>query len=243
MREYTRAVNQMQHTAAFRGVSWWLRVLVLPAIALLAFVAGIAATWGYVALRRVPEVALRTTTSELRNTTAVVTALRDLAVLETATYHVERVIDLRDKQSQLFGLFESEDSVLLVAAADVVAGVDLGSLREGDVSVDQERRRATIVLPQPSVIWARLDNDSTYVHSRNTDVLALRARTLETRARQAAEQTMRDAALSAGILGRARQNAARTIQTLVQALGFAEVQVVFESELPSPEQPSTVQLR
>src|SRR5262245_36249699 len=47
----------------------------------------------------------------------VLVAVRDLARLESAQFHMERVIDLSEKQSHLFGLVESEDAILLVAVA------------------------------------------------------------------------------------------------------------------------------
>jgi hypothetical protein len=165
------------------------------------------------------------TTTVIRSTPSVITAIRDLARLEGASYHVERVIDLRDKQTSLFGLVQGEDALLLVAAGDVVAGVDLSSMRTGDITTDTEGKRATIVLPPPMLFSARLDNQRTYVHSRRTDVLAQRAESLETRARQEAERTLRDAALSQGILERARTNVERTITTLVRSLGYEQVEV------------------
>lgn len=166
----------------------------------------------------------------VRDTPAVISAVRDLAILETASYHLERVIDVRDRQAHLFGLFESEDAVLLVAAVDVVAGVDLRSLRDGDVRLDRARGRVELLLPPPLVLSARVDNDRTYVHTRTTSALAVAGKSLETRARQEAERTLRDAAVTAGILRRARDNAAQTLRALVQSLGFAEVDVRFRDE-------------
>jgi hypothetical protein len=170
------------------------------------------------------------TTTVVRGSSAIVTAIRDLATLETASYHMERVIDLRDKQSHLFGLFESEDAVLLVAASDVIAGVDLTSMHDGDIVFDPIKQTARVTLPPPIILSSHLDSERTYVHSRQTDALARRAEALETRARIEAEHTLRDAAIEAGILQRARNNAARTIQTLVQSLGFTVVEIDFRSE-------------
>jgi hypothetical protein len=103
-------------------------------------------------------------------------------------------------------------------------------MRDGDISFDESSHSAWVTLPQPIILSSRLDNDSTYVHSRVTDNLALPAQTLETRARQVAEQTLRDAALEAGILARARSNAALTLKTLLHSLGFTHVEVAFRSE-------------
>ena len=207
----------------------WLRALFAALLLGAAFAGGGLATCTYRALSP-SERKLSSSTTELRATGAVVTAMRNLAILETASYHMERVIDLRDRQSHLFGLFESQDAMLLVAAADVLAGVDLSSMRDDDVSFDAGKHSARVLLPPALVLSSHLDNDRTYVHSRSTDALALRAEALETRARQAAEHTLRDAAVEAGILQRARVNAAATITTLLRSLGFDKVDVQFREE-------------
>lgn len=161
----------------------------------------------------------------VRPTADVVVAMRDLARLESAQFHMERVIDLRDQQSRLFGLVQAEDAILMVAAGDVVAGVDLTEMRDGDVVIDAERRTATVTLPPPRVLSTRLDNERTFVHTRSTDALARRREDLETRARQEAERTIAQSAIEAGILDRARANAARTVETLVRSLGYERVEV------------------
>jgi hypothetical protein len=169
-------------------------------------------------------------TEVLRDTPSVITSMRELAVLQTASFHVERVIDLRDRQSHLFGLVQAEDAVLLVAAGDVNAGVDLGQLRAEDVVVDPLAHTATLRLPPATVLSASLDNQATYVHTRRTDALARRQETLETRARQEAERSLRDAALAGGILQRAQDGAERTIRSLLRSLGYHTVQVQFRAE-------------
>jgi hypothetical protein len=206
-----------------------MRLLGLLLLCGAAFGGAAATTCAYHALTAKLPAASATVTT-LRGTSAVITAIRDLATLEAATYHIERVIDLRERQSHAFGLFESEDALLLVAAADIVAGVDLTTMGDGDIRFDRERNTAQITLPPPTVLWARLDNERTYVHTRKTDALALRAETLETRARVEAERALREAALEAGLLTRARTNAARTIKTLVESLGYDHVEVTFREE-------------
>lgn len=156
---------------------------------------------------------------------SVITAVRDLARLESAEFHIERVIDLKDKQQKLLGMVESEDAILLVAAARVTAGVDLSALRDQDVRVDHDARRVEITLPAATIFSASLDNARTYVHTRDTGVLADRQESLETRARQEAESQIADAAKQAGILERAEANAVRTVEGLVRSLGFTDVTV------------------
>lgn len=166
-----------------------------------------------------------TVTTTVRPTPSVVRAVRDLARLETASFHMERVIDLRETQSRAFGLIEAEDAILLVAAADVTAGVDLAGLRDEDVVHDAARSRVTLTLARPTVLSTRLDSEHTFVHSRTTDLLARRQQQLESRARQEAERTLAAGAVEAGLLRRAEDNAARTITSLARSMGYAEVEV------------------
>jgi hypothetical protein len=161
----------------------------------------------------------------VRPTPDVVTAIRDLAQLASAEYHVERVIDLTEKQQKLFGLVETQDSILLIASGQVVAGVDLKQLGPRDVVANPETRRVEITLPAPRILSSRLDNQRTYVHSRTTDLLATRKEELETRARQEAERSIVEAAKEQGILERAKGNAQRSVEGLLRSLGYEQIRV------------------
>jgi hypothetical protein len=161
----------------------------------------------------------------LRYTPSVVLAVKDLARLETVSYHIERVIDLRDQQSQLFGLVKTQDAILFIAVGEVTAGVDLSELVDGDVQVDKANDRVVITLPPPRILSVRLDNEHSWVFSRTTDVLAKRQEDLETRARREAESTLEQAAIGGGILERAREGAESTVTSLIRSLGYSSVTV------------------
>lgn len=163
----------------------------------------------------------------IRPTPSVVTALRDLSRLESAECHVERVIDLKDKQTRLFGLVHAEDAILLIASGNAVAGIDLSKLKDGDVTVDPEKKKAVIHLPKPEILSARLDNDKTYVHARATDTLAKRKENLESEARKEAEKSIVEAARESGVLDRAQKNAHRTVESLVRSLGYSDITIDF----------------
>lgn len=157
----------------------------------------------------------------------VITQVRELSRLEGVSYHVERVVDLKDEQRMLFGLVSSNDAILLVASGEVIAGVDLGKLQPEDVVVSPDQRAVTVHLPPAEVFSARLDNARTYVYSRKTDLLAQRQESLESRARQAAEETLRAAAEDAGIVQHAQESVARSVKSLVRSLGYSEVTIEF----------------
>ena len=196
---------------------------------IVAAAAAVALLVGYnVGKTRVPTLPpASSSVTVVRATPSVIIALRDLARLESAEAHMERVIDLRDKQSRLFGLVQAEDAVLLVASGTVVAGVDLSKLKQGDVVIDEASMRAKIRLPAPEILSARLDNERTFVHTRSTDMLAKRKESLETEARKEAERSLKEAAQDSGVIERARRNAESTVRSLVQALGYKDVSVEF----------------
>jgi hypothetical protein len=166
-------------------------------------------------------------TTEFRSTGSVVVAVRDLARLEGAEYQVERVVSATDKQSRLWGLFEAQDAILLVASGNIVAGVDLSLLGDGDFDIDETKRSVAISLPSSTVFTARLDNDRTFIYRRDTDLLALRHESLETRARQDAEKALLEAATQEGIIRRSNESVRRTVESLARSLGYRQVTVTF----------------
>lgn len=183
-------------------------------------------------MREVDEPKPREATTEVRAGPHVIAAVKELALLQGATYHMERVVDLREKQPRLFGLIEVEDAILLVAGGDVTAGVDLSKMVAGDVAVENGTGKVEIVLPAAEVLSTRLDNERTYVHSRATDLLATQKIDLESSARREAEVGLRDAAVEAGLLATAEKSVARTVAALVTSLGHKDVQISFRPPLP-----------
>lgn len=203
-----------------------LRPLGAVLIGLLVLVAvGLGAALGRCSRPAKPKPAASVTV--VRGTPSVVTAIRELSSIEGARFHIEKVIDLTEKQSHFFGLVHAKDAILLVAAGDVTAGVDLAGLRDGDVKVDRQKGTAEITLPPAKVLSHRLDNQHTYVHSRSTDLLAERKSDLETRARQEAEKSIVEAARKSRILPVAEGSVKRTVESLVRSLGYPHVTVKF----------------
>lgn len=163
-----------------------------------------------------------------RPTPALLIAIRNVSRLESAEVHVEKVVDLTDKQSSLFGLVESKDALLLVAVGHATVGVDLSKMRDNDVSMDPVTGIARIQLPEPEVLSATLDEDATYVFARSTDLLARRNEHLEANARRQAKKAIEAAAGAPDVMRRARTNAERQLVALAKALGAKQVEVTFQ---------------
>lgn len=158
--------------------------------------------------------------TSLRNTDTVLLAVRSLARLESVSFHMERVIDLKQEQHRAFGMVTTRDAILLIAAGDVVAGIDLAKLQAADIVLIPEQHKVQLRVPPAEILSVSLDEKRTYVHSRHTTPLVKPGLDLETRARQLAVGTIKDAALQSGILERAHTSASQTLRALLLSLGY-----------------------
>lgn len=165
------------------------------------------------------------TSITVKPTPSLLTAVKDLARLETTEVHVEKVIDLTDRQSRFFGLIEVTDAILLVAVGRATIGVDLGKLREGDVSMDPESKIAKLHLPKPELLSASLDERATYVYTRTTSTLAKRNEGLETQARREAVAAIEKAATTDEVMARAKSQAEKQLTKLLTQLGAKSVEI------------------
>jgi len=149
----------------------------------------------------------------------IVQEIRGLSRLETIQYSVEKVITAEVGQGEFAFLFG--DRLLFVAHGTVIAGMDLKNLQSGDVEVESET--VFVRLPPTEIFIATLDNDQSYVYSRDKGILTRGNMDLETQARQVAEDEIRNASLDDGILEKARENGEAFIQRFLLNLGFSDV--------------------
>ena len=167
-----------------------------------------------------------------RSGPAVLKSIRGLEELHSATGHFEVVVDL--EQDTALPQAVLGERMLFVGVGDVDALVDLSELPEDAVQVSEDRRRATITLPQPRLDDVRLDLDRSYVYDRQQGVLNELGDlfgnndTGEREVYLAAERKIRAAAESSPELtNAARLNARRTLTALLRSLGFEDVRVRF----------------
>jgi len=150
----------------------------------------------------------------------VVDRIQRLQRLETVVYTVDKLVS-GAKENPLLPDFLAGDRLLMMVHGEVVAGIDFSSLKTNDVTV--EGKQVHLHLPAAQVFSTRLDSAKTRVYSRQTGLLVSTDPDLETQVRQEAERQMQQAALADGILRTAQQNAAATITSLLQGLGFEKI--------------------
>src|ERR1700733_4660319 len=150
----------------------------------------------------------------------VVDRIQRLQRLETVVYTMDKVVT-GAKENPIFPDFLAGDRLLMLVHGEVVAGIDFSGLKPGDVRL--EGKEVHLHLPASQVFSTRLDGAKTRVYSRQTGLLVPTDPNLETEVRQEAERELQAAALADGILKTAQQNAASTITSLLQGLGFETV--------------------
>jgi hypothetical protein len=150
----------------------------------------------------------------------VVDRIQRLQRLETVVYTMDKLVT-GAKENPIFPDFLAGDRLLMMVHGEVVAGIDFSGLKPGDVSVNGKRIHLRI--PASQVFRTRIDSAKTRVYSRQTGLLVSTDPNLETQVRQEAERQLQESALADGILQTARQNAASTISSLLQGLGFEQI--------------------
>ena len=150
----------------------------------------------------------------------VVDRIQRLQRLETVVYTMDKLVT-GAKENPVLPDFLAGDRLLMMVHGEGVAGIDFSNLKPGDVRV--EGKQVQLHLPAAEVFSARIDSAKTRVYSRQTGLLVSTDPNLETQVRQQAERQLRESALADGILRTAQQNAASTIGSLLQGLGFEKI--------------------
>lgn len=152
-----------------------------------------------------------------------ISALRELAQLTTFEMVEYTVIEKSDDRGWLN--WATGDSVSMFVVARIGAGVDLSALTPEMVDSDPETLTATVRLPAPEISYVDVDEEQTTVYDRDTGIFTSGNPQLESSARLAAEEVLVQAALDAGLLERAGNEAQVVITTFLESLGYADVTV------------------
>jgi hypothetical protein len=150
----------------------------------------------------------------------VVDRIQRLQRLETVVYTVDKIVT-GAKENPIFPDFLAGDRLLMLVHGEVIAGIDFTDLKPGAVRL--KGKQIQLHLPAPQVFRTRIDSAKTRVYSRQTGLLVPTDPNLETQVRQEAERQLQEAAMADGILRTAQQNAASTIRSLLQGLGFEKI--------------------
>lgn len=216
------------------GGCLWGIVGALGCLVILALIPAVIFGFGFLTVREVLE------TFDLEGE-IVVTAdivlerVQTMSQLTNVRYNYSSLVTSEREMPGVLATLYGERQIM-VAIGHVNAGIDMGEITEEDVRIDGDT--LYITLPPPSLHDCFLNEQASYVMSRDSGVFARNAPDLDTAARQFALQQFRDMALEAGILDEVQVEA----QTLLQ--GFADLvtadnirDVRIETTDPAPNAP------
>jgi len=146
---------------------------------------------------------------------AVVSQVRGLKELVTVRYLVQKVVGLTEPRQPV-----GSESLLLMVQGKAQAGVDLGSITQYDVQVTGKKIK--IRLPHAQLLDVSIDEKNTKVWDRKVTwwtPWVTPDMNMEHRARLAALDDIRKAALDMGILRDAENGAKTALRDLAAAMG------------------------
>lgn len=163
----------------------------------------------------------------------IVNQLQSVGALETVKMTLEKEVEGQQGLSDLvpgynfdntIQKFLFQDSIKMIAYAEIVAGFDLTQLTTGSITIDPLTSGVTLTLPAPVVLHAALSPD-TKPFIRTTGILTKGNEQLETQLRNGALEKMKAEALDKWILVEAQRRAKDALVPLLSGLGMQLVDV------------------
>ena len=158
------------------------------------------------------------------NTATLIVQVQSLSQLVTVKYVVEKVVVMEDPPKSMLSqlLPGGESRIIMVAHGIVKAGVDLGKLKQDQVTIRD--KKIILKLPESVITDVYLDDQKTQVVERTTGLLRQFDKNLEQEARRLAVDDIKRAARVNGILKEADERARLQLRNLFLQLGFTEVE-------------------
>lgn len=204
--------------------------MVLGGLVIAAAIALTSATLVWRMTKRTIVEEVLTPKEETIDLTTLVTQVRELHRLETASMHVMHIGTVKQSYKLVPNKLAG-DEITFLAEGDVIAGIDLSRLKQDDVWRTPDGT-LNLRLPPPMILVTRVDNHKSRVLKRETGMLRRADVDLETRARQNAETNIRAEALRRGILPMAATSGEKKMAELMHTLGFERVRFVSAGVAP-----------
>jgi hypothetical protein len=158
-----------------------------------------------------------------RSQPVLLQSIRDLSQYHAAVGEFQVVIDL-EKDVKWVPSFLAGSRALFVAAGSVNAFVDFSGLKGDALKVSPDGKSVDVRLPQPQLDKPNLDQRRSYLYADQRGVFDRLKSLFEMPDQQQfyvlGEQKLADAAKSAGLIERARDNTRAMLIGMLQPLGF-----------------------
>lgn len=168
----------------------------------------------------------------VRSQPALLKSITSLSRYQAASGSFQVIVDLSQKTPYLPPFIEGTDT-LFVGAGTVTAYDDFAQLGSRDIHVSPGRTAVTVRLPEPQLEPASLNLRRSYVFAQQQGLLNRIGNFFSSnpdsqqRAYLVAQQRIQAAASHSPLLAQARQNTRSMLTSMLRALGFKRVTVVF----------------
>lgn len=167
-----------------------------------------------------------------RSGPALLKSIQDMSRYDAASGNFQVVVDLEKDAKYLPDAIRGTRT-LYVGAGTVDAYVDLGKVGDRNVTVDEARTSATLVLPHAQLGKPALDPDRSYAVSKQRGLLDRLGDLFsdnpggEQAVQKLAVKHIGEAAKESELTVRAEKNTTDMLQGLLRSLGFTEVKVSY----------------
>ncbi|MGW0749139.1 DUF4230 domain-containing protein [Streptomyces sp. NPDC002587] len=167
-----------------------------------------------------------------RSAPALLKSIQDMNRYEAAVGNFQVVVDLEKDAAFLPDAIRGTRT-LYVGSGTVGGHVDLGGLGERNVTVNEDRTKASIHLPHAALGTAALDPNRSYAVSKERGLLDRIGDLFsdnpagEQAVQKLAAQHIDAAARDSGLTERAERNTTSMLEGLLRSLGFREVTVAY----------------
>lgn len=186
-----------------------------------AVVAVVAAIMWLIA--QVPNLNPFTTETQDRTGPVLLQSVRDLDQYHAAEGNFQVVVDLEHDVAWVPDIIAG-NRTLFVAQGSVDAYVELGSLSDKALTVDEEKKTVQVRLPAAKLAKPNIDQERTYLYSQDRGVFDRVKSMFETADQREfyvlAEKRIGDAAKEAGLTTRAERNTRQMLTGMFTSLGY-----------------------
>ncbi len=143
------------------------------------------------------------------------------------------------------GIWGTHHSYDYQSVVNCNAGVDLSSLNEGDIKVDEATKAVSIYLPNPQIVSAEVDQEKSGLLGSHSDWLDFgdHPDLLQKLQGEAKDKAVADITSAGRLFDEAKKNAEADLRNLLKGLGFTNVQfhwgVAAPTDATTPSRPLT----
>ena len=159
----------------------------------------------------------------------IIQKVEDLGKLELVKYNFKEITELEKLSKKYFRIFQlgPDSKIALITTGEAVGCIDLTKMKREDIFIDEDA--VIVTLPKPELCYYKIDLQKSRIYSLETNPLIDEKEFIE-EAYKSAEEEIRKAALSAGILYQTEENAEKVLRPIFEEISSKKVYFRYQSD-------------